>query len=51
LFNLSGIHVLAIESADPGVLVLTIQTAPEVAGFPECGVVVTGHGRRTHVLV
>jgi transposase len=50
LFNLSGIHVLAIESADPGVLALTVETAPEVAGCPECGVVATGHGRRTHLL-
>lgn len=50
LFNLSGSHVLAIERADPGVLVLTIETEPEVAGCPECGVVAVSHGRRIHVL-
>ena len=47
MFNVSGMHVLAVEQADER-LVLTLETAVTGTGCPSCGVVAVGHGRRIH---
>ena len=47
MFDVSGMHVLAVEHCESR-LILTVETAVDVAGCPSCGVVAVGHGRRLH---
>lgn len=48
LFDVAGMHVLAVERDRSDRLVLTVETDADVGGCPECGVVAVGHGRRVH---
>ena len=49
LFNLDGVHVLDVAWQN-GRLRLTVETDATVAGCPGCGVIATGHGRRSRTL-
>ena len=49
LFDLPDVHVLAVERG-PRSFTLTVETVPSLAGCPSCGVLATGHGRRTVLL-
>jgi hypothetical protein len=45
LLGVEGIHVNSVTATGPGLL-LHIETGENVAGYPDCGVVAVGHGRR-----
>ena len=55
MFNLPGVHVIdeawrSLGQRERDRLVLTIETHPDPAGCPGCGVLATGHGRRVRHL-
>lgn len=50
LLGLDGLHVTAVERA-PGLLTVTVESAPVPAGCPTCGVLAESHGRRVVRLV
>jgi transposase len=43
--GVEGLHVNSVTGTGTG-LVLRIETGGELVGFPDCGVVAVGHGRR-----
>jgi transposase len=47
LFDVAGMHVFGVDR-EPGRLVVSVETDPDRAGCPGCGVLAVGHGRRVH---
>jgi hypothetical protein len=43
LFGVEGVHVLDVINRDDGTVVVEVETAADVAGCPDCGVVAVGH--------
>jgi len=39
-----------VTTRDDGVLVLDVESDQTLIGYPDCGVVAVGHGRRVQVL-
>jgi transposase len=53
MFNVPGMHVLSVEHERErrrDRLVVTVETDATIAGFPACGIVAVGHGRRVHAV-
>jgi transposase len=51
LVGLDALHVVRVERDDGDGLLVTVESAPEPAGCPVCGVIAHSHGRRVVELV
>ena len=51
LVGLDALHVVGVERDDGDGLLVTVESAPEPAGCPVCGVIAHSHGRRVVELV
>jgi transposase len=49
LFNHDGVHVMDVGWHDDR-LMLVVETHPDLAGCPSCGVIAASHGRRVRRL-
>ena len=45
LVGLEGLHVLEVVRDDGGGLIVDVESAPALMGYPACGVLARGHGR------